>query len=610
MPTEVRTPKYPGISSSGSPLPDPVAQKLLDLEIESTYNRPDVCFLTFDIDANTEFPSQLDLGKPLDVSFRGEQGTIKVFQGEITALEYDSTQNRSVVIVQAEDKFHRLFRGDNCRTFLEKTVSEAVKEVISGSGVPVGSVQSTSSKHPFQMQQNVSDGVFVLERARELGFHVRAKDGRIFWGKVGDGGDSGVQLELKKDLLTFNCRATATTFLKEAKVHSWDVKEKKPIEVQVTSNNFTGRADSSVKSAFDHPKLRLSRSDLGSVDEAKASAQAAMDRANELNLQAEGTCHGDGRLAVDKEVTIKGVNKRFDGKYRISHIRHRYAREQGYTTEFSCRGVSDQSLSALVSESAAASGTGPDRSVFDGVTVGIVTDNKDPDDLGRVMVRIPSLHEQHTTHWVRVMQPGAGGAGGHHGWYLLPEKDDEVLVAFEQGDAKRGYVLGGLLNGKEKPFYKKDKVLSGTNVNQHAFRLKSGAHLLFDEKDKAEVIEIKNKDGCFTFSFTEEKGVEIKHSAKGEKFLIDNKGDITIKSTNGNITIEAPMGALTLKAQKDISIESQTGKVSIKAATDASVEGGTNAKLKGNASAEVSGAQAKLEGTATATVKGAMVMIN
>lgn len=610
MPAQPYEPQHPAITAGGSALPNAVSTKLLELEVESTYNRPDVCLLRFDIDANTEIPTQLDLGNPLDVAFRSPRGTEKIFQGEITAVEFDATENRSVVLIQAEDKFHRLFRGDNCRPFLEATVSDAVKKVINASGVQVGTVESTNSMHPFQMQQNVSDGVFLVERARELGFHTRAKDGKIFWGKVGAGGDSGVELTLKDELLGFNCRVTAATFVKEAIVRSWDVKAKTKIEAKVSSSAYAGPKDEKVDNAFPHPTVSLSRSDLGSQGEAEKSAQAVIDRANELNIQADGTCRGDARLAVDKDVKIKGVNARFDGKYRISHVRHRFSTEHGFMTEFSCRGASDQSLSGLVAESAAASGQGPDRSVFDGVTVGEVTDNKDPDDLGRVLVQLPSLHEKHTTHWVRVVQPGGGGSGGHHGWYLLPEKGDEVLVAFEQGDAKRGYVLGGLLNGVHKPFYKKDKVLTGDKVNQHAFRLKSGAHLLFDETDKAETIEIKNKDGCFTFSFTEKEGVEIKHSAKGEKFSINNKGDITITSTDKNITIEAPKGALTLKAQKDITIESQTGAVKIKAAAgEASVEGMT-AKLKGTQSAEVSGAMAKLEGQAQATVKAAMVMIN
>jgi phage baseplate assembly protein gpV len=382
------------------------------------------------------------------------------------------------------------------------------------------------------------------------------------------------------------------------------------IESKVTA--FAGRKDSKVAGAFDKPKMLLNRSDLGSVAETKATAQAVIDRANEHNLQAEGRCWGDVKLAVDKEVTIKGVNQRFDGKYRISHLRHTFTHEQGFVTEFACRGLADQSLSALVSETANGfASSAPDRGVFDGVTVGIVTDNKDPDGLGRVKVKIPTLADDTNTGWMRMAFPGGGGKGDHHGWYLLPEVEDEVLVIFEQGDARRGYVLGGLLNGQEKPKYQNSTVLgSGNVVNQHAFRLKSGGHLLFDEKDGEEKIELKNKDGKLTFLLEEKNGITLKNELNNTKVLISNTGEISIIAEQKDISIEAKAGKLSLKAAQDISIESSGGKVAIKAAQDATIDG-LNVKATGQVNAEVKGnVQGKIEGGATAVVKGAMVMIN
>jgi len=90
---------------------------------------------------------------------------------------------------------------------------------------------------------------------------------------------------------------------------------------------------------------------------------------------------------------------------------------------------------------------GTDQRFF-GVTVGIVTNNKDPDGLGRVKATLPWMADQIETDWARVVTPMAGGS---RGVYFLPEVDDEVLVAFEHGDPGSPYVLGGLWNGKDKP---------------------------------------------------------------------------------------------------------------------------------------------------------------
>lgn len=605
---------YIDIKVEGQSLGPAVQNMLIDLEIESTYNRQDICLLSFNIDTNTEIPAALEIGKELEVVVKGLQestGT-KIFLGEVTALEFDALDNVSMYTVQAEDKFHRLFRGDNVRTFLNSTVADAVKKIAAGAGVPVGTVDPTSSVLPFQMQQGVSDAAWLLERAAELGFHTRVKDGELFFGKVGAGGDSGVKLEQGGNLISFNCRVTGNAVLSQATVRSWDTVQKKEIVgVATTSAGLKDdAADSAAKRAFaDKPKMLLPRTEHGSPGDATKTAQAALDRSNEHRRQAEGRCFGDAKIAVDKVVTIEGVNKRFNGKYRVSHLRHRYSAEEGFSTEFSCRGLADQSLPALVGETAAAGGAASrDRSPFQGATVGIVTDNKDPDELGRVKVKLPWLDDNQTTDWLRVAFPGGGGSS-HHGWYLVPDVNDEVLVLFEHGDARRGYVLGGLHNGKDKPAYTNAKVLESGKVNQHAFRLKNGTHLLFDERAGEELIEIKNKDGKFVFKWHEKDGVVLENKSSGDKMAITSKGNMTIVCETGDISIEAKQGGISLKAMKDVTIDAK-GKVGIKATQDATVDG-LNVKVNAQASAEVKGtATAKLEASGQTTVKGAMVMIN
>ena len=43
------------------------------------------------------------------------------------------------------------------------------------------------------------------------------------------------------------------------------------------------------------------------------------------------------------------------------------------------------------------------------------------------------------------------GAGSDRGTWFIPQVDDEVLVAFEQGDVRTPYVLGSLWNATDKP---------------------------------------------------------------------------------------------------------------------------------------------------------------
>ncbi|ETX05496.1 MAG: hypothetical protein ETSY2_22635, partial [Candidatus Entotheonella gemina] len=83
-----------------------------------------------------------------------------------------------------------------------------------------------------------------------------------------------------------------------------------------------------------------------------------------------------------------------------------------------------------------------------GMVVAGVTNNQDPEGLGRVKVKFPWLSDRDESHWARIAMPMAGP---ERGFYFLPEVDDEVLVAFEHGLIEWPYVLGALWNGKDTP---------------------------------------------------------------------------------------------------------------------------------------------------------------
>jgi uncharacterized protein involved in type VI secretion and phage assembly len=180
-----------------------------------------------------------------------------------------------------------------------------------------------------------------------------------------------------------------------------------------------------------------------------------------------------------------------------------------------------------------------------GCVVGVVTDNKDPDNLGRVKVRLPWLSADEESAWARI---ATLFAGKERGAFFLPEVDDEVLVAFEHGDPRVPYVLGGLWNGKDLP--------PETNANgQNDKRLltsRSGLRILLDDTAGGEKVEIADKDG------------EV-------KVVVDMAGKKVTISSGGDIEISAPRGAVTIKGQT-ITLEA-SGQAGIKATGALDVEG-------------------------------------
>src|SRR5262249_12873685 len=96
-----------------------------------------------------------------------------------------------------------------------------------------------------------------------------------------------------------------------------------------------------------------------------------------------------------------------------------------------------------------------------GVYSASVLDNRDPDGLGRVLVRVSGLVDATSDLWARV---ATMMAGRNRGTWFLPDVGDEVLVAFEHGDPRVPYVIGALWNAKARPPVSSSDVASTTKL--------------------------------------------------------------------------------------------------------------------------------------------------
>jgi uncharacterized protein involved in type VI secretion and phage assembly len=119
-----------------------------------------------------------------------------------------------------------------------------------------------------------------------------------------------------------------------------------------------------------------------------------------------------------------------------------------------------------------------------GVVVGVVTNNQDPDNLGKVKVKFPWLVENDESTWARVASPMAGA---NRGIIFIPEVDDEVLVAFDHGDVRAPYILGAVWNGTDKPPQEKG---NDDKNNLRIIKSRSNHMIILDDTSGSEKIQI------------------------------------------------------------------------------------------------------------------------
>jgi len=244
----------------------------------------------------------------------------------------------------------------------------------------------------------------------------------------------------------------------------------------------------------------------------------------------------------------------------------------------------------------------PESKIY-GVVTGIVIDNKDPEEMGRVKVKIPRISGDEESNWARV----ASFMGGNdRGAVFLPEVNDEVLVVFEFGDINMPYIIGSLWNGKDKP---PEQNTDGEN-NIRIIKSRSGHIIKFDDKENNEKIEIVDKTQKNTIIIDSKENIisinsdkDIEFSAPNGKFIVNAK-DIEVNST----------ASTKIKADSDIDIKATGNLKADGAELDLKATGnfkanGATIDLKATGNFKANGASVDLKGTGNLKISGVLMEI-
>ena len=503
---------------------------LLEATVESSLHLPDVATLVLhDTRLRWIDDARLEPGKGLRISAKAAEGEHQIFDGEIVELEPDFGAGAQRLVLRAFDRMHRLSRGRGVRSFVNVTDGDLVRKIAQELGLRA-EVGSTSQVHDYVFQNNETNLEFLRGRAAALGYLLFA-DGTTLHFAPPAADDSPVEVRWGETLLEFRPRMTTVSQVTGATVRGWDPATRQEIVGQARD----GRGAPSIGerraggqlagSAFnlEAPHLTADRP-VRTQAEADRRAQAVADRHACRFVEADGACRGNSKVVAGSSVRVVNVGDRFTGTYLVTGARHAFGTAEGYVTHFSISGQQASTLLGLLApEPAAGSATG--------LVIGIVTDNDDPEGLGRVKLKYPWLSPDHASHWARVAVPGGGA---DRGMQFLPEINDEVLVGFELGDVHYPYVIGGLWNGRDKPPGEKSKVVSGGKVEQRVIRSRTGHTITLDDSAGAPGITIEDRNG--------------------NVLTLDSSANALTVKTKGDITMEAK-GSLTLKAQGSVSIK-------------------------------------------------------
>lgn len=596
------------IEFDGTALPDDISPLLTSAYVDSSLRLPDAFMLRFrDPNRIVIEKSKVKIGTKVKITIASTQTETleKLIEGEVTSLEAEIGGPGSFTVIRGYDPAHRLFRGRHTKSYTQTTASDAVTQISQRTKIAAGEIESSKTVFDHLGQFGQTDWEFLDSMARRIGYELTVRDNKLSFRPREEANRAPSQdahdtdplvLRLGTDLLRFRSVITAAEQVSEVEVRGWDVAQKRKIVSTVPAGTksveLPTMKPADVAKPFGDPRYVASDVAYRTQSEADTAAAALTEEIGSSFAEIDAVARGNPKLRANVGIKIDNAGQPFDGKYTITAARHRYdPANGGYTTAFSVTGRQERSLYGLTA-------AGGRASTAAGVAVAVVSDANDPTHQGRVKLTFPWLSDDYVSDWARTVQLGAGK---DRGAMVIPEVGDEVLVAFEQQDPQRPYVLGGLYNGVDTVNTKGPSLIdSGSGaVNRRSLISRNGHRLdLLDEDGKTEGITAETGDGKL-------------------KLTLDSVGTRIVVHSDGSILVEGKKGIVVDAASSDLQLKGK--KISITATNGVAVSGGAGAvdvetqvalSLKGTTVKVAAKAAGEFKAGGPNVITGAPVKIN
>ena len=414
------------------------------------------------------------------------------FNGIITEAQMVRTSGASGgIIINGYSPTILLEGTPNIRSFTDKSIGDIVKEVLKKYPSEDLSPSIEIEKEvtlPYTVQYNESDFGFLARIAQKKGQWLYYNGEALTFGKPKS---KNFTLEYGRSLHSFNIEMRAKSLGFEYLGYD-------------PSNGETQKANSSevayqpegyAKSIFESSKKLFPSNSTMLYSQALEEGNSRTHLIDRITTQLQSraadmvTAKGDSDetgLRIGDVVSIKepafsltgnsldGLQEQNFGNYIITDIMHICDESGNYHNSFDA-----------VPENVASPPYGNVHSFpMAESQPATVISNADPSGLGRVQVAFAWQKENGAnTPWIRMINPHSGGGKG---FYFIPEVGEEVLVAFEGGNAEKPFVLGAMYNGAAASGY-------ATSENAvKAIHTRSGHIIKFTEDES---IEITDKSG-------------------------------------------------------------------------------------------------------------------
>lgn len=323
---------------------------------EFTVNNWDDVHLRFKYSDSSTF----DIGNRVVVKLGYANRLVTLISGEISSLTPRFPENGGPTLaVSGTSTLGKLKdkKPDESaqRLFLDMADYEIAQIVAQRNGL-TAVVTAEGPRHEVVWQRDLSEGAFLMERARRIDFdfYVQTDEDTnqesLYFVKPRDTRESsGVKVfvfEYGRSLISFTPRLSSNGQVSSVTVHGWDPRRKEAITAKAGADSLPriGGQGRSGPEAAGERGAQLVDAPVETTDEAKLLAESLLrERAYEY-LTGEGQVIGLPDLRPGHNVELEGLGSRYSGTYYVTSVSHSLG-GSGFTTSFGVRRVFDGGVS-------------------------------------------------------------------------------------------------------------------------------------------------------------------------------------------------------------------------------------------------------------------------